>query len=211
MTYANVMATFAVFLALGGGAYAAIHLPKNSVGTPQVKDGSITPPKLSPNTRYSLRGPAGPAGPSGAPGIRGERGEPGRDGEPGPQGEPGPSDAYTFSGDPVTLLANESTVVATLEPPSAEYIVIGVVDVRSHGGGLGCEVDRSGSGETIPSFVKLSAEEVGMVVVSVPVNVQEGDTIELLCWAEEKSMTIKGLPRLTAMRTGHVHSFWSIP
>jgi hypothetical protein len=31
MTYANVMATLAVFLVLGGGAYAAFHLPKNSV------------------------------------------------------------------------------------------------------------------------------------------------------------------------------------
>jgi len=32
LTYANVMATAAVFLALGGGAYAATHLAKNSVG-----------------------------------------------------------------------------------------------------------------------------------------------------------------------------------
>src|SRR4051794_13795005 len=30
LTYANVMATVAVFLALGGGAYAALKLPKNS-------------------------------------------------------------------------------------------------------------------------------------------------------------------------------------
>ena len=32
LTYANVMATIAMFLALGGGAYAALKLPKNSVG-----------------------------------------------------------------------------------------------------------------------------------------------------------------------------------
>src|SRR5919204_3264335 len=31
LTYANVMATLAVFIVLGGGAYAAFHLPKNSV------------------------------------------------------------------------------------------------------------------------------------------------------------------------------------
>lgn len=32
LTYANVMATIAVFIALGGASYAAIKLPKNSVG-----------------------------------------------------------------------------------------------------------------------------------------------------------------------------------
>jgi hypothetical protein len=41
LTYANVMATVAVFLALGGGAYAAIHLKKNSVRSKQIKDGQV--------------------------------------------------------------------------------------------------------------------------------------------------------------------------
>jgi hypothetical protein len=31
LSYANVMATIAVFVALGGGAYAAFTLPANSV------------------------------------------------------------------------------------------------------------------------------------------------------------------------------------
>jgi hypothetical protein len=31
LTYANVMATLAIFIVLGGGAYAAFHLPRNSV------------------------------------------------------------------------------------------------------------------------------------------------------------------------------------
>lgn len=43
--YANVMATAAVFLALGGGAYA-LSLPKNSVGTKQIKKHAVTKPKL---------------------------------------------------------------------------------------------------------------------------------------------------------------------
>jgi hypothetical protein len=32
LTYANVMSTLCFFLLLGGGAYAATQLPKNSVG-----------------------------------------------------------------------------------------------------------------------------------------------------------------------------------
>jgi len=39
VTYANVVATLALFLALGGGAYAAFKLPANSVGTRQLMTG----------------------------------------------------------------------------------------------------------------------------------------------------------------------------
>src|SRR3954453_20628502 len=46
LTYANVMATVAVFLALGGGAYAALKLPKNSVGTNQIKKNAVRSSKV---------------------------------------------------------------------------------------------------------------------------------------------------------------------
>src|ERR1700710_1838869 len=46
LTYANVMATVAVFLALGGGAYAAVKLPKNSVGSKQIKKNAVTSSKI---------------------------------------------------------------------------------------------------------------------------------------------------------------------
>jgi hypothetical protein len=46
ITYANVTATIALFLVLGGGAYAAFSLPKNSVGTKQLKNGAVTTAKL---------------------------------------------------------------------------------------------------------------------------------------------------------------------
>ena len=40
LTYANVMATVALFVAIGGGAYAA-GLARNSVGSKQIKDGKV--------------------------------------------------------------------------------------------------------------------------------------------------------------------------
>jgi hypothetical protein len=46
LTYANVIATIALFLALGGGAIAAITIPKKSVGTKQLKAKAVTEPKL---------------------------------------------------------------------------------------------------------------------------------------------------------------------
>jgi hypothetical protein len=50
-TYANVVATLALFLVLtGGAAYAASHLAKNSVGSRQLKRNSVTGAKIKNGT-----------------------------------------------------------------------------------------------------------------------------------------------------------------
>ena len=41
LTYANVISTVCLFLLLGGGAYAAFHLPPNSVKSRQIKNGQV--------------------------------------------------------------------------------------------------------------------------------------------------------------------------
>jgi hypothetical protein len=41
LSYANVMATVAVFVALGGGAYAAFHLARNSVASRNIQNGQV--------------------------------------------------------------------------------------------------------------------------------------------------------------------------
>jgi hypothetical protein len=50
LSYANVIATLALFVALGGGAYAATHFPKNSVGTNQLKKNSVSGAKIKKET-----------------------------------------------------------------------------------------------------------------------------------------------------------------
>jgi hypothetical protein len=67
LTYANVMATIAVFIALGGASYAAMKLPKNSVGSEQLKKGAVTATKLSKTARATLAGDADPQGKEGTP------------------------------------------------------------------------------------------------------------------------------------------------
>jgi len=89
LTYANVMATVAVFIALGGVSYAAVKLPKNSVGSAQIKKNAVTGAKvksgaisaidLSQAVRTQLAkagvpGPQGPAGAQGAQGVPGAAG-----------------------------------------------------------------------------------------------------------------------------------------
>jgi hypothetical protein len=92
LTYANVMATLALFIALGGTTYAAASLPHNSVGSSQLRSNAVTASKIrsgavasseikdrsiglkdiSDSARNSLKGSQGaqgPAGAAGAPGI----------------------------------------------------------------------------------------------------------------------------------------------
>jgi hypothetical protein len=49
LTYANVMATVGVFIALGGGAYAAVLIPANSVGAKQIKKNAVSGKKIAKN------------------------------------------------------------------------------------------------------------------------------------------------------------------
>ena len=46
LTFANVVSCLALFVALGGGAYAATHLQKNSVGARQLKKNAVTTAKI---------------------------------------------------------------------------------------------------------------------------------------------------------------------
>jgi hypothetical protein len=62
LTYTNVIATVAVFLALGGVSWAAMKLPRNSVGTKQVKAKAVTLSKIHPDGRALFTGPKGDKG-----------------------------------------------------------------------------------------------------------------------------------------------------
>jgi hypothetical protein len=75
------MATIACFLVVSGGAaYAASHLPKNSVGTKQLKNSSVTGAKVKDGSLLKGDFAAGqlPSGAPGAPGAPGVKGDPGR-------------------------------------------------------------------------------------------------------------------------------------
>lgn len=84
-SYANVASTLALIVALGGTSYAAIAIPKDSVGSKQiinssvksadVKNGSLKGADFkSGELPAGKQGPAGPAGPAGAIGPAGPAG-----------------------------------------------------------------------------------------------------------------------------------------
>jgi hypothetical protein len=59
LSYANVVSTICLFVLLGGGAYAASKLPRNSVGTKQLKKNAVKGPKVANRslTAVDIRGP----------------------------------------------------------------------------------------------------------------------------------------------------------
>jgi Collagen triple helix repeat (20 copies) len=86
------IAMLALFFALGGTAVAASNslLPKNSVGTKQVINGSLAKADLSGKAVKALKGNKGARGIPGAAGPQGPAGPQGAQGPQGLQGPPGP-------------------------------------------------------------------------------------------------------------------------
>jgi hypothetical protein len=87
--YPHVVASLALFIALGGPSYASDtvkgvagsapaasaaatkHLARNTVGTAQLRPGAVHLTDIATTTRRSLRGATGPQGAPGAPGAPG--------------------------------------------------------------------------------------------------------------------------------------------
>ena len=104
LTFSNVISMLALCVALGGVSYAAVSLPRNSVGTAQLRKHSVKAGKIAPKSvgssalasgiRKKLnksgtvgpQGPVGPKGPDGPQGPDGPRGPVGPRGSVGPQG-----------------------------------------------------------------------------------------------------------------------------
>jgi hypothetical protein len=92
---ALVVASLALFVALGGTGYAVTALPRDSVTSTQVKDGSLEAADLSSGVRGEMmtraKAAKGPRGPKGATGPRGPAGAPGPSGARGETGATGPT------------------------------------------------------------------------------------------------------------------------
>lgn len=99
----HLVAYLALFVALGGTSLAAANslVPKNSVGTAQVINGSLLKKDFKAGQLVrGARGPVGPAGAKGAAGAQGAAGPAGPAGAAGTPGPPGPvSLTYATSAD----------------------------------------------------------------------------------------------------------------
>ncbi|MCW2926480.1 MAG: hypothetical protein JWM86_448 [Thermoleophilia bacterium] len=85
VTYANFMATLALFLTMSGTAFAAVVLTgrnviDRSLSTADFKNGSLTAADMSPDMKRSFLGARGPEGRQGGQGSSGETGDAGGQG-----------------------------------------------------------------------------------------------------------------------------------
>jgi len=126
----------ALFIALGGTSYAAAKLPKNSVGSTQIRSGAVTQSKLAKSVRDQLSkagvaGQAGPQGLKGDTGAQGPQGDRGAQGAKGDKGDPGPT-AAGVGGTNLTV-SPVGTPVATLSEASVTLERAGKVLVLVQG------------------------------------------------------------------------------
>ena len=141
LSFANVAAGLALFIALSGTSYAALKGPRNSVGTTQlrkgavtsakVRDGSLTLRDFNPSDLGQLRGQVGPAGPAG-PG-----GPVGTVGPEGPRGETGAASVVVRRREDGALPAGAFDSMTVSCKPGE----------RATGGGIG--FTESGGGEIV--------------------------------------------------------------
>ena len=124
LTYANVVSSAALFLALGGVSYAAVALPKNSVGAKQIKANAVTGAKVKNGTlvRGDFKKGQVAAGARGAKGPQGLRGLQGVTGLRGPSGVSG---AHVVEGTPTTIAAIGGFGSATVTCPAGERVLSG--------------------------------------------------------------------------------------
>jgi hypothetical protein len=154
------IALLALFVALGGTSYAAVKLPRNSVGTAQLRKGAVTTAKLS---RGALK--AGPAGPKGDTGAQGPQGVQGIPGSQGPKGDPGPTSAgvggfnTTVTPGGLTTPVGSTTTV-TLDRPGKVLVQL----FGTFGAACSCSriVGVALDGQTVPgAFTSVSGPVTG--------------------------------------------------
>jgi hypothetical protein len=159
-----LVAILALLIALGGAGYAAVSLPRESVGTAQLKASAVTSAKVR---NYSLlakdfrkgqlprgavgadgaigatgatgpTGPPGPAGPVGADGAQGAAGARGAPGTTGATGATGPTYgmAWTAFGGSTTSCTTVNLISQTISPGTTSRLsVTGQAQVSDPGGG----------------------------------------------------------------------------
>jgi hypothetical protein len=127
VTFANVVSMMALLFALCGTGYAAGVLPKNSVGSSQLKANSVVSSKIKDGSLVKAdfgtgQLPSGPAGPAGAAGPAGPAGATGATGPAGPAGPAGAFGAITVQREDLALADNSTTGVQVSCPAGTKII-----------------------------------------------------------------------------------------
>jgi hypothetical protein len=183
------VALLALFVALGGTTYAATTLPKNSVGTRQLRHGAVTGAKLHKSAVTAVKvkahsllasdfeagqlpaGPQGPRGVQGATGAQGPAGPTGPTGATGPQGSTGSQGPTgqgfaftTATGNPGPTLSATGTYLIAVEATitaTGSSAQIGICQVIGTGLYFSGTFAIPGSAATTFSFTGMGVDASG--------------------------------------------------
>jgi hypothetical protein len=160
---ALIVAGIALFVALGGTSYAVTQLPKNSVGTKQLKANSVTGAKVkngslaavdfSNAALNALQGATGPAGPAGATGAT------------------GPSNVI-FGRQAATVTVNNTTgvTVGSMDVPAGAYSVVAAMTLTNVSGS---DVAAASCGLTYGDRTSYQAADLGPTGATPRIATQE--------------------------------------
>lgn len=198
----TVAAYLALFTALGGTGYAATKLPRNSVGSTQIRDGSVHSADLTRSLRpvtptRPTPGPTGTTGSAGPPGLSGPAGQNGANGANGAAGLPGaqgPQGAAGVAQPAVTSASNPDDVrLGTVFGTQAEIIVSVTLDRATAGAVL---VQAEGQIESVKPNVGTPA---GATPITCTLTL-DGTTFETrefnLAAGAKQLVNVSGLPFL---------------
>ena len=142
-----VAAYLALFVALGGTSYAAVKLPKNSVGTKQIKKNGVrsTDVKNGSLKKVDFKAgqlPQGDQGPQGPQGLQGTPGQDGQDGVIGP---------VTVQRTDVALPDNSTQAAEAVCPAGQKAISGGASVAETSSDDIKQMVSRPGTGALVPN------------------------------------------------------------
>jgi hypothetical protein len=138
LTYANVMATLAVFFVLGGGAaFAAGKLAKNSVGPRQLRKNSVNSAKVKNHSLKAVDFKAGQL-PAGKRGPKGEAGTSALDVVPSGATIHG---AWSLSGNSSRDYTSPTFPIPAPQPVDSEHVVVAGNDIITGDGCTGSAAD----------------------------------------------------------------------
>ncbi len=217
LTYGNVVASLALFVALGGTSYA---IASNSVGTKQLKRNAVTSSKVRNGTlrardihkaslgadrltaaaRASLTGQTGPKGATGLTGAKGAT------------GAAGPSNTYASATEAgVSISALPGTIAREVTVPAGDYVVSATAALdngQAQANAPYCSLTGpngsiKGTYETLKLAANLAQGEAGIYSTTVGTTFAVAGAIQLRCDTSPDNANVQISTRsLVAVKVG---------
>lgn len=196
---ATVIATVALFIALGGGAAA---YASGLINGSQIKNHSIAAKKLTAAAIKSLRGKRGPAGPRGTQGTQGIQGIQGVQGN---QGQIGPSSATSAYNTNQVAYGSGTSTIGSLALSAGSYVVMASTTINDNieDQDTRCTLDDSIAGTIDERYTSTATVYPAQTSLSLVAPLETtGSTVSVNCYGGTNASATE--THITAIKVGSV-------